>query len=67
MSGGERLFSVVFGLLLLGIGGYALMQDHLPALWRFGGGILIGLCGIDMVHAACRSRPSWLSRLGPLP
>jgi hypothetical protein len=67
MTKGERIFSVVFGLFLLGVGAYALVQEHVPALWRFGGGLLIALCGANMVYAAYRGKGSWLSRLGPLP
>ena len=67
MSRGERIFSAVFGILLIGVGILALGQDHQPAVWRFGGALLLALLGGNSLFAAYRSRPSWLSRLGPLP
>jgi Zn-dependent protease len=67
MSRGERTFSVVFGILLLGVGVFALGLDHESPMWRFGGGLLLVLLGGNSLFAAYRNRPSWLSRLGPLP
>lgn len=67
MSNGERIFSVVFGVLLIGVGVFALYQDHLSFAWRLGAGFLLTLLGTNSLWAACRDRASWLSRLGPLP
>lgn len=67
VSVGERVFSAVFGAVLIAIGIFALAQGHLSPLWRFCGGIGVVLFGANAVVAACRGRPSWLSRLGPLP
>lgn len=67
MRKAERIFSAVFGLLLLGIGLYALVLGETPAAWRFGGGgVLVALSG-NMVYASCKGKPSWLSKIGPLP
>lgn len=67
MSKGERVFSAVFGILLLGVGIFAFGQDHLSATWRFGGGFLLVILGGNSLFAAYRNKTSWLSRSGPLP
>lgn len=67
MSRGERIFSAVFGVLLLAVGIFALGQDHLSAVWRLSGGLLLVLLGGNSLFAAYRGKASWLSRLGPLP
>jgi hypothetical protein len=67
MSKGERLFSAVIGVLLLGVGIFALGQDHLSPAWRLGGGFLFALLGANSLLAAYRGKASWLSHLGPLP
>jgi hypothetical protein len=67
MSKWERIYSAVFGALLLGVGIFALWQDHLSPAWRLGGGILVALLGANSLLGAYRGKASWLSRLGPLP
>ncbi len=67
VSNAERIFSAVFGALLLGIGIFSLFQDHLSFAWRLGGGFLLALLGFNSLWAAYRGKASWLSRLGPLP
>lgn len=67
MSNVERMFSAVFGALLLGVGVFALFQDHLSLAWRLGGAFFLALLGSNSLWAACRGKASWLSRLGPLP
>ncbi len=67
MGKAERAFSAVFGLFLLGVGIYALLFSPAPVLWRLGGGAVLALLGGNLIHAALRCRPSWLSRIGPLP
>lgn len=67
MSRGERIFSAVFGALLLGVGIFALGQAHVSLAWRLGGGLLLVLLGGNSLFAAYRGKASWLSRLGPLP
>lgn len=63
----ERAFSTVFGFLLLGVGIYALLLGEAPALWRIGGGAVLAFFGGNMLYAAYRCKPWWLSRIGPLP
>jgi small neutral amino acid transporter SnatA (MarC family) len=67
MSKAERTFSVIFGLFLVGVGIYALLFGQTPAPWRIGGGMVLALFGGNMLYAAYRCKPSWLSRIGPLP
>lgn len=67
MSNAERIFSAGFGAFLLGLGIFALFQEHLSFAWRLGGGFLLALLGFNSLWAACRGRASWLSRVGPLP
>jgi len=63
----ERMFSAVFGCFLTGIGAYALLLGEAPAIWAIGGGAVLVLFGGNMLYAAYCGRPSWISRLGPLP
>ena len=67
MSHSERIFSAVFGALLLGVGMFALFQDHLSFAWRLGSSFLLALLGSNSLLAAYRGKASWLSFLGPLP
>lgn len=67
MRKGERIFSAVFGALLLGVGIFALAQGHLSPAWRLVGGLALALLGGNSMFAAYTGNPSWLSRLGPLP
>jgi len=67
MNKGERIFSVMFGAVLLAVGIVALGQDHLSAAWRYIGGSLLILLGGNALYAAYRGKASWLSRIGPLP
>jgi len=64
---GERIFSAVFGLFLLGIGVYVLILGDAPAAWRFIGGAVMAILGGNMVYASYSGKPSWLSKVGPLP
>lgn len=63
----ERCFSVLFGLFLLAVGLYVLGFGHTGLLWRVGGGLALLVLGGNMLYAAYRRQPSWMSRLGPLP
>jgi hypothetical protein len=67
MSRGERIFSAVFGALLLGVGIASLAQGHLSPAWRLVGALALVLVGGNSMFAAYTGTPSWLSRLGPLP
>ena len=67
MSKAERIFSVLFGLFLFGIGIYVLLFSYGSTLWQLIGGMLLALFGSNMLYAAYRNKQSWLSRIGPLP
>jgi len=67
MTKGERVFSAVFGLFLLGVGVYALLFSDVPILGRIAAGLALALFGGNMIYAAYQSKRSWLSRIGPLP
>ena len=64
---GERLFALAFGLFLVGVGSYALLFGQMSEIWRVGGGAVLVLLGGNMLHSSWRAKPSWLSRIGPLP
>jgi len=64
---GERAFSAAFGLFLLAIGLYALVLGESPAAWRFIGGAVMAILGGNMLYASATGKPSWLSKVGPLP
>ncbi len=67
MKAFERTFLAVFGAFLMGVGVYAMLFSHAPTPWRIGGGIMLALVGGNMLYASYRGKPSWLSRVGPLP
>jgi hypothetical protein len=67
ISKGERMIWFVFGLLLVGIGFYVLLYGETSAARRFGGAAVLVLLGGNSLHSSWRGKPSWLSRLGPLP
>lgn len=67
MTKGERVFLGALGSVLLGVGVFALGQDHLSSLWRLGAGFVLVVLGGNSLLSAIRGKPSWLSRLGPLP
>ncbi len=67
MSKGERIFSVLFGLLLFGVGIYVLLFNHEFKFWHIIGGMMLALFGSNTLYAAYRNKQSWLSRIGPLP
>jgi len=62
-----RLFAAAFGLLLVGVGCYALFFAETAMLVRIAGGAALVLVGGNMVWSACKARESWLSKVGPLP
>jgi hypothetical protein len=67
MTKGERVFLGAFGSFLLGLGVFALGQDHLSLLWRLGGSFVLVMLGGNSLLSAIGGKSSWLSRLGPLP
>ena len=66
MQNGARIFSAVFGMLLLAVGLYVLAWSEAPAPWRYIGAAVLVAVGWNAVYAAYQNKPSWLSRLGPL-
>ncbi len=64
---GERLFGFAFGLFLVGVGSYALLFGQTSETWQVGGGVVLVLLGGNMLQSSWRGKPSWLSRIGPLP
>lgn len=62
-----RIISGAFGLLLAGVGVYALFFVGPPDALRGLVGAAFVLLGGNMFLAACRAKESWLSRIGPLP
>lgn len=62
-----RLITAAFGLLLIGVGCYALFLADTAGVIRFAGGTAFVAVGGNMVWSAVAARESWLSRLGPLP
>lgn len=63
----ERAFSAVFGIFLLGVGAYAVLFSEAPLHWAVPAGIVMALVGGNLVYSSYSCKPSWLSRIGPLP
>ena len=63
----ERGVSAVFGAFLAGVGVYAFLFSGAPLYWVVPGGLALVLLGGNLVYSSCRGKPSWLSRIGPLP
>lgn len=59
--------AVVIGLLLLGMGIYALVLAKTPDVWSYVGSAVLVVLGVNMLYASFTGKRSWLSRLGPLP
>jgi uncharacterized membrane protein HdeD (DUF308 family) len=62
-----RVVSAALGLLLLGVGVYAWFFSGATTLLRYGAGAVLVVLGANAIWCAWRARPSWLSRIGPLP
>ena len=61
-----RIFNAVLGPALLGGGLWSLAMPPEDALaWVLT--VLLIVLGAEALLAAIRNRPSWLSRIGPLP
>jgi hypothetical protein len=65
--GTYRLLTGTFGLFLTGVGLYALFFAGTSTGVRLVGGSVLVLAGCNLVSSAYKAKPSWLSRLGPLP
>lgn len=63
----ERILAAAFGLFLAGVGVYTAFLSGAPLHWAVlvGGGLT--LLGGNLAYSAFSGRPSWLSRVGPLP
>ena len=67
MKTGERLFVGVFGILLLSIGIYAVLLAETSPAWRYLGGGILCVLGVNAAYGAIADRRPWISRIGPLP
>lgn len=63
----ERLFVGAFGVLLLGVGIYAVMMGGDKQVWRYLGGIALCVLGVNAVYGSLTNHRPWISRIGPLP
>ena len=63
----QRMASAALGLLLLGVGIYAWLLPETTGWLRYGGALLFVVLGANAVYCAWRAKPSWLSRIEPLP
>ena len=62
-----RIASAILGLLLLSVGIYAWLLPETIGLLRHGAALLFVVLGANALYCAWRAKPSWLTRLGPLP
>lgn len=60
-----RIFSLLFGLFLTGVGIYVVFFGVVDPLIRMFLGFLITLFGVNTVWSAIQARASWLAKLGP--
>jgi uncharacterized membrane protein len=63
----QRLLLAGLGALLVGVGIYALLAPAAPGLWRQVAALGFVALGVNAGYCAWRAKPSWLSRIGPLP
>ncbi|HSD16609.1 MAG TPA: hypothetical protein VLC71_05020 [Thermomonas sp.] len=63
----ERVFVGYFGVFLIAVGLYVLVMSGAAPAWRYLGGGLLCLIGINAVYSGVTGKRSWLSRIGPLP
>lgn len=62
-----RLVTAALGLLLVGLGVFALLWIDDSAVRRWLAGPVLLLLGGNMLWSAHQARASWVSRIGPLP
>lgn len=62
-----RLLTAALGILLAGVGFYALFFAETSLPVRLLGGLACVLAGYNMLSSACKAKESWLAKLGPLP
>jgi uncharacterized membrane protein HdeD (DUF308 family) len=62
-----RLLTAALGILLAGVGFYALIFADTSLIVRLLGGLACVLAGYNMLSSACKAKESWLSKRGPLP
>lgn len=62
-----RVLTAALGLLLIGVGVYALFFADTATVVRLLGGAALVLVGYNMLSSAYQGKESWLSKLGPLP
>lgn len=62
-----RLVSGAFGVLLIGVGLYALILAGPLTVLSAAGGLLLVAVGGNTLASAFANKESWLSKIGPLP
>jgi uncharacterized membrane protein HdeD (DUF308 family) len=62
-----RLLTAALGIVLAGVGFYALFFADTSLPVRLLGGLACVLAGYNMLSSACKAKESWLAKLGPLP
>ena len=67
MNTWERVFVGTFGLLLLGVGIYALMLSDASPTWRYLGAGVFGVLGLNAIYGCITGNRPWVSKIGPLP
>ena len=67
MKTGERVFVGAFGILLLGVGIYAMVLVEGYATWRYLGGGVLAALGANAVYGGITGKRPWISKIGPLP
>ena len=63
----ERVLLVNFGVILSGVGLYALVLSDASPVWRYLGGGFLCAVGINAIYCGATGKRSWISRIGPLP
>ena len=62
-----RGITLLFGLVLLGVGGYVVLALEHSQWLVTGFGVILLILGVDAVIAAIRGKEPLVSKIGPLP
>jgi len=66
-SPGYRLLSVALGSALTGSGAYVLYTLGPIEVVPLVAGVVLVVLGFNLLYCGCTGKPSWLSKVGPLP